>query len=307
MTDIFRQTGGGIDRRLKDMGDGSYADVVYAVDPWIQQALEEIRSPIYGLGADCELKPKGLRKFGRTLNADNGALTTIMELPGTERHETFADGNDIDYVCSSSAADAGKTIDYEGHYLDGSSRKVFFTEQVTLDASDGRTPVALPRSGNRTTRAKRADGTLAEPATDLVGTISFYRSADTTVTAGVPQTASGVNLQIVAGRQQSEKCASSFSYQDVGILTGGRFWMNRQTGGGTATVLMDVQYRNEGGVWLPMGLEFMLTPNMPSERLDFDGPYPWVRNGADFRAVALSDTDNVTVGARLDWQLVALS
>lgn len=271
-------------------------------DPWFVYAVEEIESSVYGLGRKTTFKAKALKKFGLTANADAGAKTTIMTLPGTERNETFSTTNDIDRLSSSSASDTG-VIGVEGHRYDADNNLIFSFQTVTLT---GQTPAVLATPLCRCTRLYVYPGTFAAPASDLVGTIYAFASPGVTVTAGVPQTASSVKCMIPAGYNQSQKGASAVSASDAYVITAATFSMDKIGGGGsTANVFCDVEWRQQGGVWRPLGMQVQLTPQEPTARI-VNTPYDWIPPNSDFRATALSDTDNVAVYSRVAGQLVTV-
>lgn len=273
-------------------------------DPWMQAVVEEIESSTYGIGESVSVKPKQLKKFGRTNKTQSGASVSIMTLQGSEAHETILTINAVDYVVSSSTSDNGKALIYEYFTIDETTGvKTFNVGEVTLL---GQTPAALPVAANTVTRAYRKKGTFASPATNLVGNIAFYASSGVTVTAGVVQTDSAVKLLLSAGKQQSEKCASAISQIDAYVITNGIFSMEKSSGGGgsTARINVDVEYRELGGVWRPLGLNIELSPNLPTVPLPPIGPYSWIGPNTDFRATAFSDTANVTVNGAIWGQLL---
>jgi len=63
----------------------------------VQQAISDVYNS-FGVMTYC--KPKTLRKFGETLNADNGADTTVAKFQGSVINETFSTTNDITHVVS---------------------------------------------------------------------------------------------------------------------------------------------------------------------------------------------------------------
>lgn len=144
--------------------------------------------------------------------------TTVAEFQGSVVNETFATGNTIDSVISDDAADDGKIVTIEGHTVDGSGNLTFIVQNATLGNV---TRTALTTSLYRATRMYRTPGTFASPATDLAGNIYVYDNSvgATGHTSGTPNEATATKLLILAGNQQTEKCATSLSSKDVWIIT----------------------------------------------------------------------------------------
>lgn len=269
-------------------------------DPAILHAIREIFKT-YGDKVSVTRKAKSLRKFGRTLNADAGVKTTVALFQDSEVQETFATGNTIDYVVSDSASDVGKTVLYEGHTINETTgAKTFFSSTVTLN---GTTPVALPVAGGRLNRAKTGKGTFASPATNLVGNVYFYDSTVAGgVTAGVPDDATATKLMIAAGKQQTEKCATSLSYKDYFIVTDVYAAVTRD-GPQSAKVDLDVEYREVGGVFLPLGFEVNLEQGVGSDMPPNKAPYAIIPKDSDIALMATSDTDNTQISGYINGYL----
>lgn len=175
-------------------------------DDGLTVAIAEIAST-YGDAVSVFDKSKTLLKFGRNTSVGTNALGyTLMELQGTERHETYVDTNIIDTVSSSSTSD---TIDMvvEGHTI-SESGFTFSVQTVTLN---GRNKVTL---GTPIARISRM---YNDSATNLVGNVYVYEDGD--ITAGVPNTDSEVHLTVLAAKNQSEKSATTISSTDYWIIT----------------------------------------------------------------------------------------
>ena len=82
---------------------------VFAQNPWIEQAIDEIYST-YGDVVSVSEKRKSLNKFGRTSNADAGVKTTVATFQDAIVNETFATTNSIDYAVSTSTSDTADTV-----------------------------------------------------------------------------------------------------------------------------------------------------------------------------------------------------
>jgi len=268
--------------------------------PAMEHALNQIEVQ-YGHIADPGQKGKSLNKFGRTTNADSGVRTTVATFGSVATvnvNETYSTTNNIDYIASSSASDT-EILTVEGHTIDASGNLTFTTQQVTLN---GQTPVALGTLMARASRAFVTNGTFASPSSDLVGDIYVYVSGNT-VTAGVPQTSADVRLRIVAGKNQSEKCATSISSTDYWILTGITCSMAK-SGGGTAACDFDIEVRELGGVWRPLGSEVDTDKQSPFQQVIFD-PYRIVKPNSDVRVVAISDSADTEASAEIEGVLAS--
>lgn len=260
----------------------------YPNDWVVQQAIAEVYNS-FGVMTYC--KRKTLRKFGQTNNADNGVATTVAIFYNDEVNETFSTSNDIDRVVSSSADDT-ETLIIEGHYYDVNNRKLFHVQEVTLT---GQTPVALSQSLCRATRYKIKKGTFASPASTLAGNLAVYVSSGTTVTNGVVSVSDDTKVKLYGSTNQSEKCASALSYYDYFVITD--VGINAaKASGSTALVDYEVEYREEGGVWLPVGIEGSLrTASQSRDRIE-DRPYVFiVPRDSDFRLIVNSDTNDIPV------------
>jgi len=174
--------------------------------PFINQAILEARSN-YGVEVSVEAKQKSLLKFGHNAavtNAEPGS--TIMTLPAGVNNETYVSTNIIDTISSDNTGDT-EDIRIEGHAVAGGNL-TFLVQTVTLS---GQTKVSLPTPLVRVTRAYNA-GT-----SDLAGVVYVYE--DGTITAGVPDVASTVHLMIDAGKNQSNKAATSLDSTTFWFVT----------------------------------------------------------------------------------------
>lgn len=261
------------------------------LNPWIALAEAEILS-IYGVQASASVKQKTLNKFGRTLNADLGVKTTLMQLPGTAVNETYATGNTIDRLVSDDVADTVQTIVLEGHYLSVDNNLVFHVQEKALN---GQTPVTLDQPLVRLTRMfVKPTGTFAAPVAELQGGVYGYDSVLTVVTLGVPQTAAAVKCTIIAGVQQSEKAATSLSFRDYMLITSVSAAISNGTAP-TVNVDVDMEFRELGGVFRPLGLELSLRGGAGASGIVRLEPYLIIPANSDVRMVALSDTNDATL------------
>jgi len=173
-------------------------------DPFITHAIQIIKAD-YGDTVSLEAKNKDLLKFGRNQTVQTIA-TTLMTLPSGIYNETYVSTNIITTISSTSVSDT-QTLTLEGHTISG-GLFTFVTQSVTLN---GQNQVTL------TTPLARANRLFNNDTTDLVGTVYVYEN-DTSA-AGVPTTATGVHLMIVAGLNNSEKAATTVSNTDYYLIT----------------------------------------------------------------------------------------
>lgn len=243
-------------------------------------------------GHDLIFDDKLIRKFGSTANADSGVRTTIAQFQDDVVNETFATGNTIDYVVSTSGSDTGP-VRIEGHILDDTTGAISFKVQtITLT---GQTPAPLTYPLYRGNRLYNPEGTFASPSTAFVGNIALYDSVLANgTTSGKPDTDTAVKCLIVAGDQQSEKLATT--------VESNKWWfidlinVHATRGSSTAVVDVDVEIRRPGGVWRPAGLQIIATTQTPPSR--FVQPLI-IPPGSDVRAVAVSSGTNVSVSGRM--------
>lgn len=261
---------------------------------WAAHAINEVLKT-YGDKVDLHSKGKSLNKFGRTANADSAVKTTLMTLPGAAVNETFVTTNAVDEIVSDSASDTG-VVTVEGHYYDASNDLIFVVQDATLT---GLTPVTLSTALSRCNRVFAKAGTFAAPASDLVGNVYVYDSSSTTVVSGVPQTASAVKCMVVAGLNQTEKAATSISSTDYWFITAVRIGISR-SGGATVNADADIEWRQQGGVWRPLGLELQLrTASAPYETLELR-PFRIIPPNSDVRLVVTSDAADTEAAGSID-------
>lgn len=259
---------------------------------WIWYAENQIAQD-YGKRVSVQRKSKALNKFGRTVNADTDVKTTVAAFQGSVVNETFVSTNIIDSVVSDSASDT-EVISVEGHTIDASGNLTFVAQQVTLT---GTTPVALPTPLARCTRLRVVAGTFAAPASDLVGNVYAYDNTDGE-TLGVPNTAAATKCMINAGQNTSQKCATSLSSVDYWILTSCYAGMHR-SGAAAAAVDIEIEVRQLGGVWIPLGLHLDIsTGAQPWKEVLFE-PYRVIPANSDVRMVCTASADNQEVSGQI--------
>lgn len=211
---------------------------------WIRYAEREILQQ-YGHKVDFAAKSKSLVKFGRTAAASSSAVVTVAEFQDAEVNETYATGNTIDKIVSTSGSDT-QVMTIEGHtYAAGNF--TFVSQTATLT---GQTAVTLTTPLCRATRVFVSSvGTINSPTAPLAGNVAVYDgTVSATLTAGKPDTDAAVKLMVLAGKNQSNKCATSVSSTDYWAITGIAAGIER-TSGGTPAVDILVETRKIGGVW----------------------------------------------------------
>lgn len=262
---------------------------------WVQQAINVVEST-YGDVVSVTQKKKDLLKFGRSLNIDNGIEGTVMTLPGTQRHETYVSTNIIDAVSSDNAADAGITLTFEGHTVsDGNF--TFVVQSKTLNGADGRTPVTLDTPLARVTRIYN------NTATPLQGTIYVYED-ETDHTNGVPGTNSEVHAMVRAGKQQTEKCATTISSADYWFISDILSSVSRGSAS-NAIVDFEVQWRQGANVFRPSAEWTMDQASLSAISIMFR-PFLIIPKNADVRLVATSDTNDTFVTGNMNGILASV-
>lgn len=241
------------------------------VDPWSELAL----ASIYNETTDvCIIKPKTLFSIGRNGDLDTGAFETIWGVGG---NETYLTTNTIDRIVSTSLLDV-YVIKVEGHTVTGigvNAQFTFVVQEVTLN---GQTDVSLTTPLARVSRIYNNNGT------NLVGAISVFDTTGSSV-AGVVSPTSAIHITIVAGEQESEKGATTFSNSDYGIITS-------ISGGNSSrsTALLDfaLEVREVGKVFRSI---YHWGVSTGSVTINLN-PYIVIRKNSDIRIVARTNTNN---------------
>ena len=244
---------------------------------YLAMAEEVVRST-YGDVVSIDRKAKFLRKWGQRASTDGSNDTEIWT--GPDAQESHVAGNQIDSITSSALADAGLEYVVEGHTRSALTGDLTFVSQTaTLNGTDARTRTALTTPLHRVNRLYNND------STDCVGTVQVFE--DTALTGGVPDDTSKIHLQNRAGKNQSEKGATSLSSQD--------YWFITEIGGSVASktgnpiVDIDLETRAAGKVWRKQ-FEFTVASQGSSTfSVPFDPPII-VPPNADVRLLAEAST-----------------
>lgn len=260
--------------------------------------IEQLIAGQLGYRVDFQSKRKTLSKFGRNPDVAAAAWETVAEQQGSEINETFVSTNIIDSISSDDQSnDVGLIVTIEGHTIDASGNLTFVTQTATLDGTDARTEVTLTTPLARATRAYiGASGTFDSPQAVPTGNIYIYDNTGGQ-SLGVPSTAAGTKLMIVAGATQSEKCATTISQDDVWVITEFSCAIGDTVGNAAlVTVRMETLDVANGGVWRPLGREFTLWADQPGISRPMNPPLIVPANH-DFRVRAIADANTAEVYA----------
>lgn len=171
----------------------------------IVHSLERIKGD-YGVTA--RVKPKILKKYGRSDQIDNNTYTTIMELPSGTLNEIYLDHNGITSVTCKDG-DVGKPVSIEGHYFDTNYDLIFHVQTIILAGT----------SAPLTQNLARATRMVVKGSTAAVADIYCIQGSN--VANGVAVTGTSVHNMIKGSinHNQSQKCATTTSYRDYWLLT----------------------------------------------------------------------------------------
>jgi hypothetical protein len=265
--------------------DGGTPRIVSELNPlpvtdfWLRHAINVIKQT-YDHDVSVQEKGKDLIKFGRSTQVQT-TDTTIMTLPSGVYNETYLATNGITTISSASSGDTfSATI--EGHTIDGNGDFTFVSQSVTLN---GQTAVSLSTPLARATRLYNTG------AVNSVGPVYVYES--TAIVAGVPTDGTKVHLMLRAGKNQSEKCATTLSQYDYWIITNINGQPLKKT---QAAAEYAFQVREKGGV-------FRTQLNFAASNTNEGGhtykPYHIIRPNSDIRMVANADTSNTDCFAHI--------
>ena len=256
-------------------------------DARLDLALAELNDSGVGSNWSISRKRKTLRKFGRNENLSNGALATVWQNgTASEVYLSPADGNLIDTISSSSAADVGQGVIIEGHYWSGTN--LIFSIQRAV--SNGQNKVTLAQPLCRSARAYELS--VGTPA----GDISIYQ--DTAIVAGVPTdlTKRHVVIKGTLGQSQSFKAATSISATDAFIITAMSLGVNRSQ---AAAIDFTLEHRNASENFGFTPAYGRLTANSSGTttlRLNLDPPVTILPN-YDVRVRGIASANNVAANA----------
>lgn len=281
------------------LGGGSSNDIA------LVRHAERVVKSTYGDVVSARAKAKNLNKFGTSAIVGTG-WTTVAQFQGSVANETFASTNLIDTVSSSAAGDTSLTITVEGHTIDGSGNLTFTIQNVTTDASDGRTPVALSTPLARATRAYITNsGTFGAPQSEPAGVIHIYDNTDGH-SNGIPSTPAATKMVIQAGFTQTEKCATTVSATDYYFV---RYFTAVIAQASPQADLVDCRIETRdvfnGGVWRPLGRDFTVFKLVEGLFAQFD-PLLIVPKNHDVRVRAKADANTATVHAEIGGYLASV-
>ena len=223
------------------LGSGDYVALSKAIntandDYWIKYATQKIKSD-YGdsvrvlTNEDGIGKNKDLLKFGAT-SAIGTSEKMIMTLAGSELAETFATDNTIDAIVSDDALNT-QLLTIEGHKRLENNLMQFIVQQKRLT---GQTRALLDTPLFRQTRTY-VDDYLSLPI-QSGSSVFTYESSGGVSAGGIPSSDASIHSIIQAGsstvpylrNNQTQKCATSVSYQDYLIITLVYAFMTRASG-----------------------------------------------------------------------------
>ncbi len=251
----------------------------------ISQAINVIQST-YGDAVSVDQKKKNLLKFGRNESV-SGNITTVMTLPSGIENETYRAANSINRVVSTNAADTF-TMGVEGNTINSGN----FTFTVQTVKMNGTTPVSLGTPLARCTRVYNLG------SSDNVGTITVYdEEAAGGVSSGSLSDGNGAHCIMAAGRNQSEKCATTNSFQDYWLITDICCNIIDKT---ASNAEFRLEVREQGGVFRPIA--FFSASNTGPFQETFD-TYIIIPKNADVRIRALSSGTNIECTAFINGML----
>lgn len=278
----------------------------YSVDEHnhtLRVAIRNIWST-YGDVVSVEDKEKTLFKFGRNNYVGNSELATVSEFYDTgQANEDLLTENKICALVSDDTGDAGTVFKIEGHTLDTGTGFEFKVQSVTCN---GQTPVALDTHLARATRIFTPPLTWPNEARHVSGKVAVYDTGSTTVTSGVVQDASAVKLLIEGDTgeldYQSQKCQTAISATDYWIITQVGISVTRDNSQ-TTRISAELEYKELGGVWRPLGINVDLATNAETSRTVELDPAIIVPKNSDARVRAISSRTDTQVTAFINGYL----
>lgn len=250
-------------------------------DAALQVAILEIENT-YGQTVSVLEKKKTLLKFGRNDDLSSTAsFATVWTVGGDE---TYVEDNLIVQISSTDAGDT--TLAYiEGHTKSGTGSAGVFTFVTQSVSLSGQNAVAL------TTPLARCSRVANLGPTNWAGAIYVAESA--TLSLGSPSAIAKIHNKILAGDQQSYKCATTFSNSDYAIITGGWFSVNRKL---AAQVDFEMEIRLPGQVFKPVARITGSTDGVTTGQINFN-PYVIVPHNSDVRIRARPSATGAQVNA----------
>jgi len=245
---------------------------------WKIKHAQDVIFDTYGDTVSVDAKKKDLIKFGFNSNVGT-SRATIWYTGQDDANETYvaANTNSIDSFSTNNVGDTSLSLRVEGHTETGGN-KTFVVQNVSTDASDGRTRVALTTALNRINRVS------VNGSTDNIGEIYVYEN--TSLTGGKPTDTAKIHLTVPAAQNQSRKASTSLSSTDYWIVTGFSGGSLEKTGSNTTEVQLEV--RESGGVWKIKAKPIVFQTGNDTKR-EYN-PYVIVPKNADVRLTALSST-----------------
>jgi hypothetical protein len=200
--------------------------------------------------------------------------------------ETYLSTNTIDRIVSTELTDASEVI-IEGHTITGTDL-TFVVQTVTMT---GQTDVFLGTPLARISRVYN-NGSVV-----LDGEITGFDTTGTSLFGKVTPFES-IHITMSADEQQSQKCATSFSSTDYGILTQ---FKGGQSSKSDALVEFKLEVKRPNKVW-----RTMYQWGAQANTSIILNPYVVVPKNADVRVKAISNTSNLEVFASMHFLIAKI-
>lgn len=280
---------------MGQLNDGIIVRDNLRIDPKLLRGLDEYKRFNGGDYWSITEKDKSLSKFGRRETLTT-ADTTIADFDtgNTILEENLLTTNGITHISSSNnTTDIGQVIKIEYHTINaGGDELTFGVQSVALN---GQTIVPLPVPAARVSRMYNSSGT------EIVGDIYTHEG---NATAGVP-VASEIHSRIVAGYQQTTKCATSISNVDIMLITSITTSVLDIQGATNLEAEFQIQTKALNGVWLPKFEWACSNSGTASFHIDVD-PVIIVPQNHDVRIMGHTTTGSATVTASFGGYLAIL-
>jgi hypothetical protein len=269
-------------------------------DPNIEFGIEDAIRRIFNEFGDIvsvTQKKQALLKFGRSraIGGDQKGTVWVAQDTG-QPDERFATENKVRGLSSSDTGDFGTVFRVEGCSLDTGTGFQSFGRDVTCL---GQTQASFDGGarGDRIYVKPSAWPLVSRPAT---GTIYVYDTGLAGgLSAGVPNVPAATKVLLEGdtgwsdtgedqkGPNQTQKLATTLAHDEYWIAAEVFLAIGR-SGPQSARVDAEIEYRQLGGVWRPVGLELSLEEGAQTEALIPLRPYAILPKNSDVRMRAQS-------------------
>jgi hypothetical protein len=216
------------------------------------------------------------------IDTDRLGTVTLGTVSRMGYEETYLTTNTIDRIVSSDSL-AWTDVTIEGHTMDGTGLLTSVVQTINLN---GQIDVPLVTPLARISRIFNSGTTYVD------GELTVFDSTGTS-SSGVVLPKSAIHITMDKDSQQSQKCETSFSNTEYGILTQ---FQGGQSSKSTALVEFRLEVRERGSVWRTR-YQWAASVNT-SEKLS---PYLIIPKNADVRVKAVSNTANLEVHANMNF------